>query len=116
MRGIVLAGCRGRLPSLLDFPVVPLIVPQRDVSISNSVFESIDTACDNRSWLALPPTRAGDTPPSAPPARSTALTACTLDVTVENGRVVKIDGGDANPVTRGYHLRQGPPFRRARLR
>ena len=27
---------------------------------------------------------------------------CTLDVTVENGRVVKIDGGDANPVTRNY--------------
>jgi len=28
--------------------------------------------------------------------------ACTLDVTVEKGRVVKIDGGDTNPVTRGY--------------
>src|SRR3982750_3563465 len=28
--------------------------------------------------------------------------ACTLDVTVEKGRIVKIDGGDANPVTRGY--------------
>src|SRR4029453_18347516 len=28
--------------------------------------------------------------------------ACTLDVTVEKGRVVKIDGGDANPVTRSY--------------
>src|SRR6476619_5020042 len=28
--------------------------------------------------------------------------ACTLDVTVENGRVVKIDGGDDNPVTRNY--------------
>jgi anaerobic selenocysteine-containing dehydrogenase len=28
--------------------------------------------------------------------------ACTLDVTVEKGRVVKIDGGDANPVTHGY--------------
>jgi anaerobic selenocysteine-containing dehydrogenase len=28
--------------------------------------------------------------------------ACTLDVTVEKGRVVTIDGGDANPVTRGY--------------
>ena len=27
---------------------------------------------------------------------------CTLDVTVEKGRVVKIDGGDTNPVTRGY--------------
>ena len=42
--------------------------------------------------------------------RSTVRTACpldcpdscTLDVTVENGRVVKIDGGDANPSTRGY--------------
>src|SRR3954452_4685366 len=42
--------------------------------------------------------------------RSTVRTACpldcpdscTLDVTVENGRVVKIDGGDANPVTRGF--------------
>ena len=27
---------------------------------------------------------------------------CTLEVTVEEGRVVKIDGGDANPVTRNY--------------
>ena len=52
--------------------------------------------------------------------RSTVRTACpldcpdscTLDVTVENGRVVKIDGGDANPATRGLHLRQGPPLRR----
>ncbi len=28
--------------------------------------------------------------------------SCTLDVTVEQGRVVKIDGGDANPATRKY--------------
>ncbi len=28
--------------------------------------------------------------------------SCTLDVTVEKGRVVKIDGGNANPVTGGY--------------
>jgi anaerobic selenocysteine-containing dehydrogenase len=28
--------------------------------------------------------------------------SCTVDVTVENGRVVKIDGGDASPVTRNY--------------
>jgi anaerobic selenocysteine-containing dehydrogenase len=28
--------------------------------------------------------------------------SCTLDVTVEKGRVVKIDGGDTNPVTRDY--------------
>src|SRR5919198_2304724 len=28
--------------------------------------------------------------------------ACTLDVTVENGRVLKIDGGDANPATRHF--------------
>lgn len=28
--------------------------------------------------------------------------ACTLDVTVEKGRVVKIDGATVNPVTRGY--------------
>jgi anaerobic selenocysteine-containing dehydrogenase len=42
--------------------------------------------------------------------RSTVRTACpldcpdscTLDVTVENGRVVKIDGGHANPATRGF--------------
>ena len=42
--------------------------------------------------------------------RSTVRTACpldcpdscTLDVTVERGRIVKIDGGDANPVTRDY--------------
>jgi anaerobic selenocysteine-containing dehydrogenase len=42
--------------------------------------------------------------------RSTVRTACpldcpdscTVDVTVENGRVVKIDGGNENPVTRNY--------------
>ena len=42
--------------------------------------------------------------------RSTVRTACpldcpdscTIDVTVENGRVVKIDGGDDNPVTRNF--------------
>ena len=42
--------------------------------------------------------------------RSTVRTACpldcpdscTVDVTVENGRVVEIDGGDANAATRGY--------------
>ena len=28
--------------------------------------------------------------------------SCTLDVTVENGRVLKIDGGDANPTTRNF--------------
>ena len=28
--------------------------------------------------------------------------ACTLDVTVERGRIVKIDGGDNNPVTRNF--------------
>ena len=28
--------------------------------------------------------------------------SCTLDVTVEKGRVVKIDGGDDNPVTRDF--------------
>ena len=28
--------------------------------------------------------------------------SCTLDVTVENGRVVKIDGGDENPITRDF--------------
>ena len=28
--------------------------------------------------------------------------SCTLDVTVEKGRVIKIDGGDTNPVTRKY--------------
>ena len=42
--------------------------------------------------------------------RSTVRTACpldcpdscTIDVTVENGRVVDIDGGDENPATRNY--------------
>src|SRR5918993_101136 len=28
--------------------------------------------------------------------------SCTLDVTVEKGRIVRIDGGDSNPVTRDY--------------
>src|SRR5258708_23146688 len=28
--------------------------------------------------------------------------ACTLDVTVESGRIRKIDGGDENPVTRNF--------------
>ncbi len=42
--------------------------------------------------------------------RSTVRTACpldcpdscTVDVTIEKGRIVKMDGGDANPVTRNY--------------
>src|SRR5512145_844877 len=42
--------------------------------------------------------------------RSTVQTACPLDcpdsctlqVTVENGRIIKIDGGDANPATRDF--------------
>ena len=28
--------------------------------------------------------------------------SCTLDVTVEKGRILKIDGGDANPVTKNF--------------
>jgi anaerobic selenocysteine-containing dehydrogenase len=51
--------------------------------------------------------------PIAPPetwGNSTVRTACpldcpdscTLDVTVEQGRIKKIDGGDANPVTRNF--------------
>ena len=56
--------------------------------------------------------------------RSTVRTACpldcpdscTLDVTVEKGRVVKIDGGDANPVTRNYICAKVRRFARARLR
>ncbi|MGB2718116.1 MAG: molybdopterin-dependent oxidoreductase [Vicinamibacterales bacterium] len=28
--------------------------------------------------------------------------SCTIDVTVENGRILEIDGGDENPVTRNY--------------
>ena len=28
--------------------------------------------------------------------------SCTIDVTVEKGRIVKIDGGDVNPATRNY--------------
>jgi anaerobic selenocysteine-containing dehydrogenase len=28
--------------------------------------------------------------------------SCTLDITVEKGRIVKMDGGDANPATRNY--------------
>jgi anaerobic selenocysteine-containing dehydrogenase len=50
--------------------------------------------------------------PSAPESwgHSTVRTACpldcpdssTIDVTVENGRIQKIDGGDANPATRNY--------------
>src|SRR5262245_21525447 len=28
--------------------------------------------------------------------------SCTLDVTVEKGRIVSIDGGDTNPVTKNY--------------
>src|SRR5688572_26132420 len=28
--------------------------------------------------------------------------ACTLDVTLERGRILKIDGGDDNPVTRNF--------------
>jgi anaerobic selenocysteine-containing dehydrogenase len=50
------------------------------------------------------------TAPSETWGRSTVRTACpldcpdscTLDVTVEKGRIVKIDGGDTNPTTRDY--------------
>ena len=50
------------------------------------------------------------TPTAEPWGYSTVTTACpldcpdscTLDVTVEKGRVIKIDGGDTNPVTGGY--------------
>ncbi len=28
--------------------------------------------------------------------------SCTLDITVENGRIVKMDGGEGNPATKGY--------------
>ena len=53
----------------------------------------------------MPPTKAPETW-----GRSTVRTACpldcpdscTVDVTVEKGRIVKMDGGDANPVTRNY--------------
>jgi anaerobic selenocysteine-containing dehydrogenase len=53
----------------------------------------------------MPPTKAPETW-----GRSTVRTACpldcpdscTVDVTVERGRIVKMDGGDANPVTRNY--------------
>ena len=49
-------------------------------------------------------------PEPEPWGRSTVQTACPLDcpdsctlhVTVEKGRIVKIDGGDANPATRDY--------------
>ena len=52
-------------------------------------------------------------PRTAPPERwghSTVRTACpldcpdacTLDVTVENGRIQKIDGGNDNPVTNNF--------------
>ena len=54
--------------------------------------------------------RAEKTPKNESWGHSTVRTACpldcpdscTLDITVEKGRIVKIDGGDANPVTHGY--------------
>ena len=42
--------------------------------------------------------------------------ACTLDVTVENGRVQKIDGGDDNPVTRNFICAKVRRFDERRLR
>jgi anaerobic selenocysteine-containing dehydrogenase len=50
------------------------------------------------------------TDPAAAPADSAVATvcpldcpdACSLDVTVREGRITAIDGGTANPVTRGY--------------
>ena len=42
--------------------------------------------------------------------------SCSLDVTVQEGRVTNIDGSHANPVTGGLHLREGPAVRRAPLR
>jgi anaerobic selenocysteine-containing dehydrogenase len=63
---------------------------------------------------------------TAPPetwGRSTVRTACPLDcpdsctlhVTVEKGRIVKIDGGDANPL-RGTSSATRSAVRRSRLR
>ena len=34
--------------------------------------------------------------------RSTAPTACSLEVTVQDGRIASIDGSHANPITDGY--------------
>ncbi len=42
--------------------------------------------------------------------------ACSLEVGVENGRVVAVGGSPRNPVTGRLHLREGPPLRRARVR
>jgi len=60
-----------------------------------------------------PSTRSARSGQAAPPetwGHSTVRTACpldcpdacTLDVTVQNGRIQKIDGGDDNPVTRNF--------------
>src|SRR5687768_9000118 len=54
--------------------------------------------------------RAAKTPRNESWGHSTVRTACpldcpdscTLDITVEKGRIVKINGGDDNPVTHGY--------------
>ena len=65
-------------------------------------------------------------PKVSPPrswGRSVVQTACPLDcpdtcslaVTVERGRVVKIDGSDRGAVDRRLHLRQGPPLRSTRV-
>ena len=50
------------------------------------------------------------------PVRSTAPTACSLSVTVRDGKIVEIDGGAREPRHARVHLRQGAAVRRARLR
>ena len=65
------------------------------------------------------PVRDAPQPPTSPSrrrVRSTVRMACSLSVTVGDGRVVAIDGSHANPATQRVHLRQGPAIRRARLR
>ena len=42
--------------------------------------------------------------------------ACSLDVTVEDGRVVAVGGSHRQPRHRGLHLREGPPVSGARVR
>jgi hypothetical protein len=50
------------------------------------------------SCVTEPPT----TSTSPPPAPSTVQDACSLTVSVRDGRIVELDGGHASDVTRGY--------------
>ena len=61
----------------------------------------VGSASYNRAWRDLNPSP-GDTPPSKPPVRWTVRMPARWTSPSRKGRILKIDGGDANPATRNF--------------